>query len=42
MRLDQTAMVLHNGKVLIAGGQDSRNHAINTAELYESANAPGK
>jgi len=36
-RLDHTATLLANGKVLIAGGDNATSTAIQTAELYDPA-----
>jgi hypothetical protein len=36
-RYDHTAILLKNGKVLIAGGSDGRGHDFSSAELYDPA-----
>jgi hypothetical protein len=36
-RLTHTATLLTNGKVLIAGGEDDKQSALSSAELYDSA-----
>src|SRR5262249_16140558 len=37
-RFGQTATLLQNGKVLVAGGHDDRFAALASAELYDPAN----
>ena len=36
-RISPAAILLPNGKVLVAGGEDSAGNALNTAELYDPA-----
>jgi hypothetical protein len=36
-RYDHTAIMLKNGKVLVAGGSDGKGHDLSSAELYDPA-----
>jgi len=42
VRLDQAAVLLKDGRVLVAGGVDASGTALNSAEVYDPRPATGR